>query len=216
MHFIHFNINSLFPKINEICCIANVANATTVIGLSKTKLHITVLSSDLEIEGYDPVRSDRSRRAEGVVCFDKNYISYNRKPNFCINAKSIFIEIFLHKSKLDTNPQIPLIKKYLTSLGHIQNFVQKNKANQGLDQTATLIDHIFTNSLDKVSQLGVIDRGLSDHDLIYCTRKISLPKSHKHNEIFVRSMKRYSVEKILESLREIVSPNYDASSDFTY
>ena len=80
---------------------------------------------------------------------------------------------------------------------------------------------MLTNSADKVSQSGVIDLGLSDHDLIYCTRKTSLPKSHKHNEIFVRSLKRYSAEKFLEILREIVFPNYltctcvnDAYSDF--
>ena len=98
-----------------------------------------------------------------------------------------------------------------------------NKANRVTDQTATLIDHILTNSPDKVSQSGVIDLGLSDHDLIYCTRKTSLPKSHKHNEIFVRSLKRYSAEKFLEILREIVFPNYltytcvnDAYSDFIY
>ena len=91
------------------------------------------------------------------------------------------------------------------------------------DQTATLIDHILTNSPDKVSQSGVIDLGLSDHDLIYCTRKTSLTKSHKHNEIFVRSLNRYSAEKFLEIPREIVFPNYlnytcanDAYSDFIY
>ena len=87
----------------------------------------------------------------------------------------------------------------------------------------TLIDHILTNTPDKVSQSDVIDLGLSDRDLIYCTRKTSLPKSHKHNEIFVRSMKRYSAEKFLEILREIIFPNYltytcvnDAYSDFKY
>ena len=86
-----------------------------------------------------------------------------------------------------------------------------------------LIDHILTNSQDRVNQSGVIDLGLSDRDLIYCTRKTSLPISHKHNEIFVRSMKRYSAENFLEILREIVSPKYltytcvnDAYSDFTY
>ena len=76
------------------------------------------------------------------------------------------------------------------------------------DQTATLNDHILTNSPNKVSQSGVIDLRLSDHDLIYCTRKTSLPNSYKHNEIFLRSMKRYSTEKFLEILREIVFPNY--------
>ena len=29
-------------------------------------------------------------------------------------------------------------------------------------------------------------------------------------------MKKYSAEKFLESLREIVCPNYDGSSDFTF
>ena len=51
-----------------------------------------------KIEGYDPTRSDRSRRG-GVACFVKNSISYYRKPNFCINTESIFIKIFPPKSK---------------------------------------------------------------------------------------------------------------------
>ena len=93
------------------------------------------------------------------------------------------------------------------------------------DQTATLIDHILTNSPDKVSQsdIGLSDLGLSDHDLIYCTRKTSLPKSHKRNEIFVHSMKRYPAYKFLEILRKIIFPNYltytcvnNAYSDFIY
>ena len=97
------------------------------------------------------------------------------------------------------------------------------RPNRVTDQTATLIDHILTNSLGKVSQSDVIDLGLSDHDLIYYTRKTSLPKPHKHNEIFVRSLKRYSAEKFLEILREIVFPSYlthtyvnDAYSDFIH
>ena len=82
---------------------------------------------------------------------------------------------------------------------------------------------MLINSPEKVSQSGVIDLGLSDHDLIYCTRKICLPKSYTHNEIFVCSMKRYSTEKFLEILREIIFPNYltytcvnGAYSDFIY
>ena len=82
---------------------------------------------------------------------------------------------------------------------------------------------MLTNSPSKFSQSGVIDLRLSDHDLIYCRRKTSLPKSHKHNEIFFRSLKRYSAEKFLGILREIVFPNCltftcvnDAYSDFIY
>ena len=86
MHFIHFNINIILLKIDEIRYVAKLTNAT-VIGLSETKLDKTVLSSQLEIEEYDLVRSDWSRRGGGVVCFVNNSISYNRKPNFCINNR---------------------------------------------------------------------------------------------------------------------------------
>ena len=167
IHFIHLNINSILPKIDETRYIAKLTNAT---GLSETKLDNAVLRRELKIERYNLVRSDRSRRVGGVASFVKNSISCNRKPNFCINTESIFIEIFLPKSKpvligilyrppdkydfvnclertfsdtnvfesqecyllgeivinlqskdkeiSDTNPQILLIKRYLTSLGH--------------------------------------------------------------------------------------------------
>ena len=170
MHFIHLNINSILSKIDEIRYIAILTNAT-FIGLSETKIDNAVLSSELGREGHDLVRSDQSRRGGGIACFVKNSISYNQKPNFCINTESIFIEIFLLKSKpvpigilyrppdkydsvnclertfsdtnvfesqecyligdininfslrikrfSNTNPQILIIKRYLTSLGHI-------------------------------------------------------------------------------------------------
>ena len=71
------------------------------------------------------------------------------------------------------------------------------------DQTMTLIDHILTNSPDKVSQSGLIELGLSGKRLIYCTRKTSLPKSHKHNGL--RSLnEKVLYGKFLEILREIV------------
>ena len=133
-------------------------------------------------------------------------------------------EIFRHKPANTINKEIPhLTRSYLEFSFTLSLEQIIARSTRVTDQTATLIDHILTNSPDKVSQSGVIDLGLSDHDLIYCTRKTSLPKSHKHNEIFVRSLKRYSAEKFLEILREIVFPNYltytcvnDAYSDFIY
>ena len=66
---IHLNINSLLSKIDEIRYLAKLTNST-VIGFNKTKFDNIVLSSELKIEGYDLVRSDRSPR-EGVACFVK-------------------------------------------------------------------------------------------------------------------------------------------------
>ena len=239
MHFINLNINSILPKIDEIHYIAKLTNAT-VIGLSETKLDNKVLSSELEIEGYD---------FKGVACFVKNSISYYRKPNFCSNTESIFVEIFLPKSKPvligvlcrppdkydfvncpertfsetnvfeaqeyyllgdinitlqpkgkeifrhkpanTINKEIPhLTRSYLEFSFTLSLEQIIARSTRVTDQTAILIDHILTNSPDKVSQSGVVDLGLPDHDLIYCTRKTSLPKPHKHNEIFAHSLKR--------------------------
>ncbi len=56
------------------------------------------------------------------------------------------------------------------------------------EKSSTLLDHILTNSSDKVSQSGVLDLGLSDHQLIYCTRKTIKNKPNKHKYIKLRSL----------------------------
>ena len=47
-----------------------------------------------------------------------------------------------------------------------------------------LIDHILTNSTEKIFQSGIIDCGMSDHQLIFCIRKLKQAKLDKHNNVF--------------------------------
>ena len=42
--------------------------------------------------------------------------------------------------------------------------------------TSSLIDHILTKFPERVSQQEIIDVGLSNHQLTYCTRKFSHTK----------------------------------------
>ena len=60
--------------------------------------------------------------------------------------------------------------------------------------TSSLLDHALTNAGWKISQKGVIDVGLSDHQLIYCPRKILRNKANMHNQIRVPSLKKYTPE----------------------
>ena len=53
-------------------------------------------------------------------------------------------------------------------------------------------DHIPASFRDGVSQQGVIDVELSDHKIIFCTRKISTIKRATHKQIRCRSLKNYS------------------------
>ena len=79
--------------------------------------------------------------------------------------------------------------------------------------TSSLLDHILTNCGWKISQKGVIDVGLSDHQLIYCTKKILRTKTNMHNQIRVRSLKNYTPELFVEELKNINFPNYRIFSD---
>ena len=49
-----------------------------------------------------------------------------------------------------------------------------------LCNTSTLID-ILTSSSEKVVQAGIIETSLSDHQIIFCTRKIKREKLNKIN-----------------------------------
>ena len=80
--------------------------------------------------------------------------------------------------------------------------------NRITSSTSSLIDHILTNADKKISQKGVIDVGLSDHLLIYCTRKIQRAKANMHNQVKVRSFKKYTPEIFAEELQKITFPNY--------
>ena len=75
-------------------------------------------------------------------------------------------------------------------------------------KAATLINHALTNSSQKVSQCGVIELGISDRDLVSCTRKTPSLKLNKHNDISIRSMKNYTKENFLQLLRKIDFPDY--------
>ena len=80
------------------------------------------------------------------------------------------------------------------------------------ENTATLIDHVLTNSPHKIIQSGVIEMSLSDHELIYCTRKTTKLKSNKHNELNIHTMKNYTAENFIELLNKIDFSNYQTFS----
>lgn len=52
----------------------------------------------------------------------------------------------------------------------------------------------------KISQSGVINISISDHCMIYCTRKITKSVIGTHNNISTRSLKNYSKEDFQANL----------------
>ena len=68
--------------------------------------------------------------------------------------------------------------------------------------TFTLIDHILSNAQD-ISQSGVINIAISDHNMIYCTRRILKAKYNKHKEQTFGSLRNYSVDIYTQGLGRV-------------
>ena len=65
--------------------------------------------------------------------------------------------------------------------------------------TSSLIDHIVTNTPEKISDSGVIHTGISDHSLVFAIRKISVIKKQEHT-VEIRNMKNFNEEKFIAEL----------------
>ena len=73
--------------------------------------------------------------------------------------------------------------------------------------SSTLIDHILTNCREKISQSGVIDIGILDHQLIYLTRKLHRMKWNTHKQIKIRYLKNYSIKSLNQGFSMINFPD---------
>ena len=269
LRFIHLNINSLLPKIEELRYIARSAN-DAVIGICESKLDASVLDPEISIDNYKILRCDRNRQGGGVICYVKSDLSYNTLSAFPREVENIFFEILLSNSKpitvgtiygppnqsnfleilIDNMNKIDSVNNEIYILGDLninlyindsyilakKNILNNNSVPRdvksyyefctffGLKQlkivptrvttgSSTIIDHVLTSFPERVTQSGVIDIGLSDHQLIYCTRKISRIKRGSHKQIKIRSFKHYTVYLFEQGLSKLNFPNYRNFND---
>ena len=78
----------------------------------------------------------------------------------------------------------------------------------------SLIDYILESIPSQISQHGVINVNVSNHQLIYCTRQINEIKTggvHKH--ITFRLFKKYTVDAYKHALKKVNFPNYELFND---
>lgn len=68
----------------------------------------------------------------------------------------------------------------------IGNFAKRNtltqlisKPTRSAQTTSSLLDHIYCNNIDNVSESGVVTYGLSDHDITYTILKRNLPNKER-------------------------------------
>ena len=113
----------------------------------------------------------------------------------------------------DSNYSTPLYltKKYVEMISNFGLTQLIEEPTRTTDKTSTLLDHILVNTPSKVVQSGVLSKCLSDHDIIYMTRKHQKPKYDEHSTVSIRSMKNYTKDTFIQKLSEIQFPDYSVS-----
>ena len=99
-----------------------------------------------------------------------------------------------------TNPLHVSLKHYMSMFGMTQII---NTSTRITSTTSTILDLILISDLAKISQCGVLDIGLSDHQIIHCTRKCKKIPINRHNSVTLRSVKNYCKEIFEEKLHEV-------------
>ena len=136
---------------------------------------------------------------------------YYRPPkdnNFYINLETILVPKVSFQNELltlgdfNTNvskgPECGLKRKLMSFMTQVIK-----DSTRVTDTTKSIIDLIMVSGADKISQQGVIPSGLSDHFIIYCTRKTVKSLLNKHHTTIIRSMKHYSKEMLTELLQTV-------------
>ena len=115
-----------------------------------------------------------------------------------------------------------LFKSYVSVLKMFDLHQLINESTRITKTSSSIIDHIITNSKDRVCQFGTISIGLSDHFMTFCTRKIVKQTFSKHYFSKVRCIKNYTQELFIEKLGEadwskcFYSDNVNNSKRFFY
>ena len=94
--------------------------------------------------------------------------------------------------------------KSLMDIADLYNLSQLiNEPTRITDSSSTLLDHIFTNTPDKVVCSGVSHVSISDHSLIYAFRKLSVGSSTGvHSSINYRKFKNFDSTKFRNDISQ--------------
>ena len=78
-----------------------------------------------------------------------------------------------------------------------------NEPTRVTENCFSIIDRILCNKPENIVKSGSICVGLSDHNIIYCCRKIKRSTSGKHKNIKIRSLNKYNTASFVEELNKI-------------
>ena len=99
LHFLHLNIRSLPPKIDELRTLVRKTKAA-VVGISESWLDNSITDNEIHIDGFCTLRKDRDRKGGGVCTFIRNDIAFRTRDDLAHDSlEATWFELLLPKSK---------------------------------------------------------------------------------------------------------------------
>ena len=94
--------------------------------------------------------------------------------------------------------------KSLRSIYDLFSFIQLvEEPTRATLETATLIDHIASTCPNNVVESGVLKISMSDHNMVYCIRRLNGSFKKDHKAIKTRNIKNFSEEAFLHDFATI-------------
>ena len=184
---------------------------------------IAYIRNDIDYDEIDESEAGETQGPQIETLWIKINFKHTRPILLCImyNPPNCSITNALSELGLQMKQYRPVTDHEIYMLGDTNvNMLQKNTAefkktkwfcfNNGLEQiiteptritqtSSTLIDIIFTNVKDRISQYGNVETCASDHYVIYLNRKIMRRQDNK-TKIKARSYKKYKKDDFIASL----------------
>ena len=98
LHFLHLNINSILPKLDELETMAGNTKVA-IIGIAESKVDSSISDSEVEIPGYCILQCDQNRNGGGVACYVRQDLCFNLRSTAMGDIEGIFFDILLSKTK---------------------------------------------------------------------------------------------------------------------
>ena len=218
----HLNARSILPKMDEIRFLMNKTQVGACVFLKPGSIPVS-MTLRLKWDNYSLIRKDQNRNRGRVCVFIRSDLHFSVRVDLINDeAEILMIDICLPKTKpilLGVCYQVILTPMSLRKLAPYSGY--SRCCNMfGLTQlikdptricksTQSTIDLILVSDKENITQSGVIEYSLSDHFLIYCTRKLQRDTFNRHKTIKIWSFKHYLVDRENPNAGLVTSPrNY--------
>ena len=94
MHCLHINVNSFLSKIDELRDVVGHTKPA-ILGVTESKLDSSVSDQEVNRSGYSILRSNRNKYGEGVACYVRTDLYFNRRNVFSNTIENVFFDLLI-------------------------------------------------------------------------------------------------------------------------